>query len=76
MKFSEKMEEIETIVTRLEKEALPLEDALSLFENGVGLIRECRMYLDEAKEKVMLLSSNEGEIPFPSTATEEKESVE
>jgi|LSQX01.1.fsa_nt_gb exodeoxyribonuclease VII small subunit len=64
MKFSEKMIEIETLVGRLEKEALPLEEALSLFEQGVASIRECQTYLREAKQRILLLSSDEREIPF------------
>ena len=49
MKFSEKMAEVEEIVNRLEREALPLEEALSLFEKGVSAIRECQVFLAEAK---------------------------
>ena len=66
MKFSEKMEEIEIIVARMEKEALPLEDALALFEQGVALIRECQSYLKEAKQRVTLLSEQEKEVAFTS----------
>jgi len=66
MKFSEKMEEIEIIVARMEKEALPLEDALALFEQGVALIRECQSYLREAKQRVTLLSEQEREVAFTS----------
>jgi len=66
MKFSEKMEEIEIIVARMEKEALPLEDALALFEQGVALIRECQSYLKETKQRVTLLSEQEREVAFTS----------
>ena len=64
MKFSTKMDEIEGIVARLEKEALPLEDALALFEKGIGLISECQKFLGEARQRVMILSSDGGEIPL------------
>lgn len=73
MKFSEKMEEVEMIVSRLENEALPLEEALLFFEKGVGLIRECQLYLAEAKQKVSILSSGEREIPFPPSGQNEEE---
>lgn len=66
MKFSEKMEEIEIIVARMEKEALPLEDALALFEQGVALIRECQSYLKETTQRVTLLSEQEREVTFTS----------
>ena len=64
MKFSMKMDEIEGIVARLEKEALPLEDALALFERGMGLIAECQKFLTEARQRVTVLSSDGGEIPL------------
>ena len=63
MNFSEKMAELDKILRKLEGDALPLEDALSEFEKGIGLVRDCRTYLDEAKQKVAMLS-DDGEIPF------------
>ena len=72
MKFSEKMAEIENIVGRLEKEALPLEEALALFEKGVARIRECQTYLREAKQRVTLLSSEGKEVPFPDRTENEE----
>lgn len=68
MKFSEKMAQIESIVGRLEKEALPLEEALSLFERGVAAIRECQAYLSDGRQKVLLLSNDEKETPFTGEA--------
>ena len=63
MNFSEKMAELDKILRKLEGDALPLEDALSEFEKGIGLVRDCRTYLEEAKQKVAMLS-DDGEIPF------------
>ncbi len=63
MNFSEKMAELDKILRKLEGDALPLEDALSEFEKGIGLVRDCRAYLEEAKQKVAMLS-DDGEIPF------------
>ncbi len=37
MNFSEKMAELDKILRKLEGDALPLEDALSEFEKGIGL---------------------------------------
>lgn len=72
MKFSEKMQEVEETVNRLEKEALPLEEALSLFEKGIGRIRECQAYLTEARQKISLLTEEGETVPFPGTGDEEK----
>jgi len=63
LNFSEKMTELDKILRRLEGDSLPLEEALSEFEKGIALVRECRSYLEEAKQKVALLT-DEGEIPF------------
>ena len=63
MNFSEKMAELDKILRKLEGDALPLEEALSEFEKGVGLVRDCRAYLEEAKQKVALLT-DDGEVPF------------
>ena len=63
MNFSEKMTELDKILRRLDGDSLPLEEALSEFEKGIGLVRECRSYLEEAKQKVALLT-DDGEIPF------------
>lgn len=60
MNFSEKMTELEKILRSLEGDSMPLEDALAEFEKGIALIRECRAYLDEAKQKVTILTE-EGE---------------
>lgn len=58
MNFSEKMTELDKILRKLEGDSLPLEDALSEFEKGIGLVRECRAYLEEAKQKVALLTDD------------------
>jgi exodeoxyribonuclease VII small subunit len=63
MNFSEKMTELDKILRKLEGDSLPLEDALFEFEKGIGLVRDCRTYLEEAKQRVALLT-DEGEVPF------------
>lgn len=74
MSFSGKMNELEGIVARIEKEALPLEDALALFENGVGLVRECREYLEESKQRILLLTEDNSTVPFVASDNHEEES--
>lgn len=46
---------LEEIVERLESGDVPLEDALSLFEEGVGIIKRVNLKLDEAEKKVEML---------------------
>ena len=47
--FEEKYQRLERILDGIEHEELPLEQLISLFEEGVGLIRECSSYLQEAR---------------------------
>ncbi len=58
MEFSLKMKRIEEILTQLEKSALPLEETLALYEEGQGLISQCRDFLEQTEQRVMILSEN------------------
>jgi exodeoxyribonuclease VII small subunit len=60
--FEESLSALEKIVAQLESGDLPLEKALELFENGVGLARRCQSQLEEAEHKVELLLRERGEI--------------
>lgn len=53
--FEEAMGRIEEIVRQLESGEKPLEEALSLFEEGTSLIKTCSKQLDEAEQKVVKL---------------------
>ena len=54
--FEKALERLEEIARRLEEEELPLETSLQLFEEGVGLSRECGRRLEEAERKVETLA--------------------
>jgi exodeoxyribonuclease VII small subunit len=56
MNFSEKMDELDKIQREMEQEDLPLEKALEEFERGIALVKECRAYLEEARQKITLLT--------------------
>jgi exodeoxyribonuclease VII small subunit len=53
--FEESLKKLETIVDRLEKGDLPLEESLKLFEEGVVLSAACKQELDAAEGKVQML---------------------
>lgn len=53
--FEEAMARLETIVAALEKGDTPLEEALTLFEEGAGLMKQCAKALDQAEQKVTKL---------------------
>ncbi|MDE6107616.1 MAG: exodeoxyribonuclease VII small subunit [Oscillospiraceae bacterium] len=61
--FEEAMSRLETIVSRLEKGDLPLEEALALFEEGAGLMKQCSKALDQAEQKVAKLLPGAGGLP-------------
>lgn len=63
LSFEQAMTRLEEIVTALEKGEAPLEQSLSLFEEGSKLLRQCTGMLDKAEQKVMKLTAA-GEIPF------------
>ena len=53
------MSRLEEIVDLLEKGDAPLEQAMALFEEGAGLLRACTAQLDQAEQKVTLLTVNQ-----------------
>lgn len=53
--FEAGLEELETIVERLEDGEMPLEESLALFEKGVALSESCRKRLQDAETKVEVL---------------------
>ncbi len=58
MAFSEDMERLQAIVDSFERDNLSMEDALSRFEEGVKLVRDCRAYLEETKRRVTILADD------------------
>ena len=66
--FEGSMNRLEEIVSLLERGDAPLEQAMTLFEEGAKLLRECTTQLDQAEQKVMLLTAGEDgqgeEVPF------------
>ena len=61
--FEQSMARLEEIVSQLERGDAPLEQAMALFEEGAGLLRECTRQLDEAEQKVTLLTAGEDGSP-------------
>jgi exodeoxyribonuclease VII small subunit len=54
-RFEAALAELETIVGKLERGELKLEESLQLFERGVALTKACRQSLDGAELKVQQL---------------------
>jgi exodeoxyribonuclease VII small subunit len=54
--FELALTELETLVDTLEKGELTLEESLAAFERGIALTRTCQRALDEAEQKVRILT--------------------
>lgn len=71
LNFEGAMARLEEIVSLLERGDAPLEQAITLFEEGAKLLRECTRQLDEAEQKVTILTAGrDGEMveePFGDT---------
>ena len=64
--FESKLEQLEERVRKLETGEASLEDALKLFEEGVGFAQACHEELDAAEQRVAALSrSGEGIVETP-----------
>jgi exodeoxyribonuclease VII small subunit len=57
--FETALKRLEEVVNRLESDDLSLDQALKLFEQGIGLARLCSKRLDEVEEKVQILLADE-----------------
>ena len=66
MKFEEALKELEETVKKLESGETTLEEAMDLFEKGVGLTKQCTKLLEGAELKVTQLLDGE-EKPFDTT---------
>ncbi len=53
--FQQSMDRLEEIVTKLEKNEIVLEDAISLFEEGLALVNSCDTQLKQFETKVSSL---------------------
>ena len=56
--FEEALSELESLVEALERGDQSLEESLKSFERGVELTRTCQKALDEAEQKVRILSGD------------------
>ena len=73
VKFEEQLENLESIVTRIDSGELSLEESIDAFEHGVKLVRSLNHKLDEVERRVEVLmrgaggdlksSDYEGELP-------------
>lgn len=53
--FEQGIEKLEQVINDLDKNTVPLDQALQLFNEGIGLVKHCNGLLDSAEEKVKVL---------------------
>jgi exodeoxyribonuclease VII small subunit len=71
--FEKALAELETLVARLERGDLPLDDALKTIERGVELTRHCQAALKTAQQKVEILLTRSGQAEIgPFTVPEDE----
>jgi len=71
--FEKSLQELETLVEKLESGDLSLEESLATFEKGVKLTRQCQTALKDAEQKVtLLLQQNNGELTQKAFDLDEK----
>ena len=71
--FERSLSELESLVERLERGDLPLEEALRTFERGVELTRYCQTSLKAAQQKVEILLKRGGQSAIEAFSVPEDE---
>ncbi len=68
--FEEAMANLEQIVSEIEDGKVTLEKSIDRYAEGISLVKQCRAILDQAEQKIQLLSKSEsgelspaGELP-------------
>lgn len=72
LSFEQSLSRLDEIVRHLEKGDLPLNDSLSLYEEGTGLIKACSKMLDDAEQKVVKLKKSPDREPIELPFEDEK----
>ena len=71
-KLEQTLEDLEQLVEKLEEGEMPLNQALTEFERGIKLTRQCQAVLKDVEQKIEILLADADEpTPFePDTAPE------
>ncbi|HBZ43652.1 MAG TPA: exodeoxyribonuclease VII small subunit [Maritimibacter sp.] len=72
MSFEEAMQELETVVGRLERGDVALEESIKLYERGAKLKARCEVKLKEAEEKVAAITLDRDGQPTGTKPAEDK----
>lgn len=53
--FEDSLARLDEVITTLERDNVPLDELMKLYEEGIGLLRSCNEQLDTAEQRVKLL---------------------
>ena len=60
--FETSLKRLEDIVSEMETSNLDIDKAMKLFEEGISLVNQCSLKLDETKKKIEILVNKDGKI--------------
>lgn len=64
--FERSLEELESLVGRMEKGEMTLDESLQIFERGISLYRDCQRALEQAELQVrQLMDPNDSQSAVP-----------
>ena len=69
LNFENALNDLETLIEKMEAGELSLEESLKNFEQGISLARQCQEALKDAEQKIQILIEQNGEskiLPFAS----------
>lgn len=56
--LEDKLQELELIANALDNISLPIDEAISKFQDGAKLIKECKEYIQHAEMKITDITNN------------------
>ncbi|MCD7833275.1 MAG: exodeoxyribonuclease VII small subunit [Lachnospiraceae bacterium] len=60
LSLEESFEKLDSLLERLEDRELPLEDAFSLYQQGLELMKSCNEKIDTVEKKILVLNGDGG----------------
>ena len=71
LNFENALNDLETLIEKMEAGELSLEESLKNFEQGISLARQCQEALKDAEQKIQILIEQNGESKILPFAAEE-----
>ena len=59
LSFEDAIGQLTSIVSKIESGAIPLQDSLKQYEEGMAMIKHCREILTKAEERIEKISQDE-----------------